>query len=307
MNLKQLTLAAGAVAMLGLAPVTADAGPLTDVDLLNGSGTTLASNVRELDWISSSAGLAIGIGPFGAPLAVGQTFDFVYQSILIGATDPGGAAVSFTSTLNSSGTGAPLAGTDYQFTIVARFQEVVTAVLGGGTSAVFGLGGAGGTISIFYDEVGLGGTEASITSGMGYDDGTEVARFSLVSQSSTFTATSGSTGGGFASIDAQLSAMADFVNDDFISGLLKPVFDLEFFGFLEFPGNPPANQTTAFHVGGSAHYPDTTVALADPFDILFQVDGKNTFSIVPEPMNLLLFGIGLLVLGVFSRKRLTAV
>ncbi|WP_299616399.1 PEP-CTERM sorting domain-containing protein [Pelagibius sp.] len=306
MNLKQLTLAAGAVAMLGLAPVTADAGPLTDVDLLDGSGGTLASNVREMDWTSSSAGLAIGIGPFGAPLAVGQTFDFVYQSILTGATDPGGGAVSFASTLNSSGTGGALAGTEYQFTIVARFQEVVTAVLGGGTSAIFGLGGAGGTISIFYDEVGLGGggTEASIAAGTGYDDGTEVARFSLVSQTSTFTATTGSSGVGVATLDAQVQAALDFVLDEFILGLIDTVFDLEFFGTLQFPPTPPAANTTDFHVGGSAFYPDTAVAAND---ILFQVDGNNTFSIVPEPVNLLLFGIGLLVLGVFSRKRLTAV
>ena len=300
MNLKQLTLAAGAVAMLGFAPVTAEAVIVTDVDLLDGSGGTLASNVRELDY-APGAGVAKGVGPFGAPLAVGDTFDFVYQSVLTGASDAGAAAVPFAATLNTSGAGGALAASEYQFTIVARFEEIVTFATP--TQANFGLGPGGGTISIFYDEDGLGtgDTVADVATGIGFDDGTEIARFTVTSQTSGFVAAGGGGIGGTL-VNSQLQAITDFVDPTFILGQLDPVFDLEFSGSLLFPANSPVSGTTALHQGGSAFYPDEVVAAND---ILFQVDGSNTFSVIPEPVTLMLFGFGLLLLGAFARQRRT--
>lgn len=305
MNIRKLAFAAGAVALLGFATSPAKAGVFTEVDLLDGGGNTLAEDVAELDWFSNSAGAALTVGPFGTPLVEGQTFDFVYQSRLIGAANLGGDSVSFADTLNSGGAGGALAGDEYQFTIVANFQEVVVSVAGDAPTqtAIFGLGPNGGTISIFYDAVGVdgGGTVSDVVAGTGFDDGIEVARFSLVSQTSTFTATSDSSGIGVASLEAEIVAVLDFVLDEYILGLLAPVFDLEFFATLIFPLNPPASETTAFHVDGSDFYPDTPV-LGDT--LLLQVDGFNTFTAqaVPEPRTLLLLALGLVALGFAARR-----
>jgi hypothetical protein len=308
MSMKNLVLAAGAITLLGLATSPAKAGVFTEVNLLDGSGTTLASNINELDWVSNSAGAALGVGPFGTPLSVGQTFDFVYQSRLVGASDLASNSVPFAATLNSGGAGGALAGNEYQITIVARFNEIVT---GFGSSpntqsAVFELGPGGGTISIYYDAVGVGGggTEANVIAGTGFDDGTEIARFTVISQVSAFTAITGGplggSGTGSATLLSELVAVTDFVLDDYILGLLAPVFDLEFGATLNFPVNPPASGTTAFHVGGSAFYPGTAVG---GNDLLLQVDGFNTFTAqVPEPRALLLLALGLVVLGFAARR-----
>lgn len=307
MSIRNFAFAAGAVALLGFATSPAKAGLFTEVDLLDGDGNTLAANVAEMDWISNSAGGALTVGPFGTPLSIGQTFDFVYQSRLTGALDINSNAVSFADTLNSDGSGAALAGNEYQFTIVARFNEEVVAFAAGGNTqtAVFALGAGGGTISIFYDEAGeaSGGTTADVVAGTGFDDGIEVARFSIVDQISNFTAiTGGPLGGqgtGSATVTSELVAVTDFVLDEYILGLLAPVFDLEFSATLVFPVNQPASDTAAFHVGGSGFYPDEPV-LGDT--LILQVDGFNTFSVrVPEPQTLLLFGLGLVVLGFAAR------
>jgi hypothetical protein len=74
---------------------------------------------------------------------------------------------------------------------------------------------------------------------------------------------------------------------------------MEFQSTQNFPATN--SKTTGFHMGGSTLYPNTPVTRSD---ILLKVDGSNTFSI-PEPQTLLLFGIGLLMLGFVARRSTT--
>src|SRR3546814_4827533 len=76
-------------------------------------------------------------------------------------------------------------------------------------------------------------------------------------------------------------------SDLFLEGILGAVADLEFESNQQFP--PGTSQTTGFHIGGSAFYPDYVV---DPdSDIVLKVDGSNTFTTqVPEPGTLGLLG-----------------
>jgi hypothetical protein len=267
----------------------------TDVNVYDGSGGSIASNVTEFDWNSSGAGVAIGVGPFGTPLAVNQTFSFLYQAPLTAFNDSGGNAI------------VPAAGfgTTYQFTVVASLTEKVSNISGNTVTFV----PTAGTISIFYnDTADVGGlTLANTVAGTGFDDGTEIARFTATGGQSTFTIITSSTGQGSTVFEFLLSALSDFVDPNYIEGVLGAVvMDLEFQSTQNYPPNSASN-AVAFHLGGSAFYPDytvdTTCSGANTCDIVFKVDGSNTFSTIPEPGTLALWGMGLLGLGFLSRWR----
>lgn len=297
MFLKKIGLAAGGVALAAFGYVaTAQAAP-TDVNVYNGSGGALATNVSEFDWSSTGSGLAVGVGPFGSPLSVGQTFTFDYQSFLAAFVTANPVAPS----LVTAGTGGAFSGSQYQFTAASTFTEQVSAILGGATppnTVIFDAVPSSGTFSIFYDSTAVGGQAANVAAGTGFTDGIEVARFTIIGGTSTFTATSTSSGIGVGTITANLKVITDFVDPNYIQGIQGKVFDIEFQSTQNFPAGAQSTTSTFFGSGGSALYPSTSVTSND---ILFKVDGSNTFSI-PEPQTLLLFGIGLLMLGFVARR-----
>jgi hypothetical protein len=299
MFLKKIGLAASGVvlAAFGFA-ATAQAAP-TNVNVFNGVGGQLASNVAEFDWSSTGSGLSIGAGPFGTPLTVGQTFDFKYQAFLAGFV----TANPVTPSLVTTGTGGAFAAGQYEFTAVASFTEKVTAILGGPAPpnvALFDVANQTGTFSIFYNDSTTGGSKAKVATGTGFDDGIEVARFTILSAATTFTATSTTKGIGVADLHATLNVAVDFVNPNYIQGIVGKVFGMEFQSTQNFPATN--SKTTGFHMGGSTLYPNTPVTRSD---ILLKVDGSSTFSSIPEPQTLLMFGIGLLMLGFVARRSTT--
>jgi len=298
MLFKKFGLTAGALAFAAFGfAASAQAGPLTNVDVKDGGGTTLASDVSEFDWSSSGSGVAVGIGPFGTPLAVGQTFDFKYQSFL------SSFVTSNTVTNNpvTTGIGGAFAGTEYEFTAAAAFTEIVTgvAVVGPNVVATFDAANSLGSFSIYYDDIGAGGQKANVAAGTGFDDGIEVARFSVIAVPSTFTANSGTTGNGTATLTGVLQLVLDFVDPNYIVGLDGKIFDLEFQSNQQFPAGTSA--TTAFHQSSPTSGTDYAPVVVGANDIVFKVDGSNTFSI-PEPQTLLLFGIGLVMFGFMARR-----
>jgi hypothetical protein len=311
MFLKKIGLATAGVALAAFGFVAAAQAAGTNVNVFNGSSGALATDVTAFDWSETGSGVAIGVGPFGTPLTAGQTFTFDYQSFLTAFT----TANPVTPTLVNSGAGGTLTGNQYQFSAAASFTEQVFSISGAApfTTAVFVNADQNGTFSIFYDDSTTSGTTTNVAAGTGFTDGIEVARFTILSAISAFTTTGVSSGIGTASIHTTLSLAADFVNSDYIQGIDGKVFDMEFTSNQQFGiGAVGAGTSNTSHFfsgpGGSPIYTPYTVdnscSGANTCDIVFKADGSSTFSI-PEPQTLLLFGIGLLMLGFVARRSTT--
>jgi len=273
------TLAMGAV----LSASAAFAQPFWTGSLYNENVGGLVGNIQTLDWSSSGSGNASGIGPFGTPLTVGQTFDFRYQSFLAGVTSPTGQSVTF-----------PGLTTDFEYTVVAKFPEIVASFtpLGGGASTALLSTLPGGTFAIYYDAV----ANSNVTAGTGFDNGIVVASGTInPGQLTTFTATSPTQGIG----STILEGLVTYVDPFYIDPSTNFIFDFRFEGTLNYP---PLDSTTAgFFIGGDAAWADYLVANND---VPFKVDGSSKFSVVPEPSTMLLLGIGLLGIAGYTRKRI---
>jgi len=305
MKLKTLTavLALSAFAIAG-GSLAASAAQTT-VNVKDGAGTALANNVTSFDWAEFGSGVAINVGPFGTPLDVGDNFDFLYQANLVNFGDQGTGLPGLVTTANGGTLGTNFGFKEYQFTVVARISETVSSITPDGLDADFAT--TGGTISIFYDDRDLagGGTQANSATGTGFNDGKEIARFTVVPggfSSFEVLTLDPDTGAGTAKLEFDISAALDFVDPAFLQGVLGAVMDLHFDSNLNYP--PGTSATTGFHLGSNAFYPGHTV---DGDDIVFKVDGSNTFSYkVPEPATLGLLGAGLVGVCFALRRRSSA-
>jgi hypothetical protein len=277
-------------AALGVAFAASSAQAFTLKDGTN----VLATDSTTLDWNTTGSGVAKGVGPFGSALTVGQKFQFLYQSNL--ASVDGDTTALFNG-LDFNANGAKGAGKNFEFTIVAKLNEVVTKATG--ASAEFGLDptSTDNKVAIYYDAA----ANASTTGGTGFDDGQLIALLTIVpgNTQSTFTVTSPGNGQGSTKISALQVAPGDFIDPAYLDGVSSLLFGINFESNLNYPAGNSATQN--FHIGGSALFPDY---VAGGSDIVFKVDGSNTFSnAVPEPGTMMLLGMGMLGLVGAQRRR----
>jgi hypothetical protein len=253
----------------------------------------LATDVTTLDWNASGSGVAKGVGPFGNLILPGQEFQFLYQSNL--ASIDGNTNLQFDTGLDFNANGTKGAGKAFEFTIVAKLNEKVTGL--NGNTATFSLNGpaSDNKVAIYYDT----NANASTTGGTGFDDGTLIALLTIVpgNTQSTFTVTGANNGQGSTKLSARIVEPGDFVDSNYLQLVAGQMFGINFESNLNYPAGNSA--TTKFAVGGSALFPDYTTA---PNDIVFKVDGSNTFA-VPEPGTMMLLGMGMLGLVGAKRRR----
>jgi hypothetical protein len=279
---------------LALALSSAAQGQVTtDVTVRDGAGNTIADNVRSFDENEAGSGLAAGFVP-----VVGSTFAFLYQSNVVGFNSAAGQPITPSNGLNAS-----FAAGGYEFTFVARIQEIVTSVssVAGITTVTFEA--TGGTASIFFDNAGSGGAQSVTSTGVGFDDGRRVGLFDVVAGSglANFTTFPNGTGIGANRYDFVVQPSTS-VDSAYIAGLLGPIGDLHFTSSQVLPAG--TSFTSDFHLGTPSNAPDLYASTAVGSNLLLKVDGSNTFTTaIPEPGTCALMLAGLGALSFMTRRR----
>lgn len=272
-----------AAATLGALPAAHAAYVSTDI--YDPTGTTLlGDDVYTIDYNATGVAVAVGAGPFGTPLSVGQTFDLYLMTHVVGFSK-----ANSSNALTAAGFIDIIAGGTNEITAVARFTEIVTST--SATGATFAVIPNSGIVSLYY-----GTDNRSYTAGTGFDDGTLIYQATVVSGSSGFNVTEPGIGNGAVNVTGQATLVDPDAFPDLTSLLSFSFVNPE--GQASYP--PPNPFPTGFFIGGSANYADYNVVAND---LSLRFDGSSRFVEVPEPGTLALLGLSLAGLGWTSRRK----
>lgn len=178
--MKKRKLIAALVLALGV-PAAAQAA-LFDAD--GTGGVASAQNIGALDWgptsiFADQANVAIANFAAGNCAAGGCQFNLMTQATLIGVLDSAGNPLPTPTGLNSS----------YEITMIAKFTEVVTAVVGNIVTFAT-VPTVAGFLQVFYDNT----RDAVAVSGSGYNDGRLILSGTQIGASSSLFQITDTTG-----------------------------------------------------------------------------------------------------------------
>lgn len=279
-----------AISLLAAAQLSV-AAPIT-FDLYNPFGDSLGFDLTALDWAESGSGLNVSPDP---AMNVGDVFEFRLQTKLASVTP-----LDNLDNPNGYGLFQSFANGGFEFTAVATIQFVVTENVGG-VDLNFETINDSGHVSIFYDDAVAGGVKAVTETGVGFNDGIQVAKLAVegpqpIDGTGFATYSASNPNPGSAGVGSAKTKFSVLYPDDFINHLVFRTIDSSINTLVfESNQNRPAGTSTATTVNGH---------LVTPADVLMKVDGSSQFYDVsiPEPGTSLLFGAGLVGLGFMRRK-----
>lgn len=232
-----------------------------------------------LDWDSNGTAYTTGYLP-----TVGQAFTI--DAFAVAANLKNGASNILGLKLDSNADGASAGVGFYEYTLHLHLNETVLSCTAGGVSCTYAI--TNGTYQIYYDTTPEANALAG-SLGTGFLDGALLLTGSIAAQSGgTFLGTSLGNGSGNVSILGTVdSTNGLFINPALSNTVAATTLQLGD-AFTNSYVSPGGFNGTPFSGG--------------PGNIIFQADGNQSFSTVPEPESLALFGIAMLA-GAASRRR----
>lgn len=265
------TFSAAAVGLSLISAMPAQAMPTT---ITNTQGTY---NWSGFDWDSNGTAFTTGFAP-----VVGNTFSI--DAFAVATTLKNGATNLTGLNLDNNADGVSAGSGFYEYTLHVKLFETVQSCTTGGLSCTFGI--TSGAYSIYYDtSPDANGLLGSL--GTGYLDGSLLLQGIIPSQAGGTFTVAGAGGFGITS----LLGYNTFTNPLISPAQLSTVASTT----LQFGNLTTNNWVTPGGFNG--------VAFA-PGGLVFQADANQSFSPVPEPVSLSLFGIAMLAGGVVTRRRM---
>lgn len=260
-------------AALGLSLISAM--PAQATTITNTDGTFQWTG---FDWDSNGTAFTTGFLP-----AVGDLFTI--DAFAVATSLKNGPSNILGLKLDSNADGLPAGTGFYEYTLNVQLNESVVGCSGDLTSCTFDI--LSGAYQIYYDTSPEANALAG-SKGTGFGDGTLLLSGSVFAQPGGTFAVSGSGGIGVTSILGSVgftnALFIDPAQSDTVAATTLQLGDKFTNGYVS-PGG------------------FNNVAFASD-SIVFQADANQSFSAVPEPASLALFGIAMLAGGAASRRRI---